>query len=91
MPYAVMQQCAMEVAYYGPWPWWWLLPRWDTVARVRRMQTDIPTVILSAGKDRLIPPHHQQEVFDGLPGNQTARAQSLLLFDEEALHNDIAR
>ena len=84
MPFSTMTQTSQEVAYYTPMIYLYLVDRWNSVGRVKKMSPEVPVVILSAGKDELIAPHHQKSMFEAANSND-----KLFSYVEEGRHMDI--
>ena len=84
MPYASISQVGLELAAYTSLPWLYDVPAWNSIARIRNVAPAVPLLILSAGRDRMIAPHHQREVM-----NASRAAHKYLLFAPDAGHNSL--
>jgi pimeloyl-ACP methyl ester carboxylesterase len=85
MPYSTMAQTTLEVAYYTSLVWLYMMPQWNTIGRISRVNdTDIPLAILSSGLDELIAPHHQKEIFEA-----ALATDKFLFYSPSRNHNDI--
>ena len=74
----------MELDGYTSVLWLYNVPAWNSVARMPNLDPDIPMLILSAGRDRMISPHHQREMMDASKAND-----KYLLFAADAGHNSL--
>ena len=84
MPLSNMRDVILEVGFYTPLAIIWVIDKWNSVDRITDMSETLPLEILSAGKDELIAPHHQNMVFDAA-GSKEKR----ILFSEDADHNNL--
>lgn len=84
MPYASISQVGLELAAYTSLPWLYDVPAWNSIARIRNVAPAVPLLVLSAGRDRMIAPHHQREVM-----NASRAAHKYLLFAPDAGHNSL--
>ena len=82
MPYSSMTQVIDELSFYTALILNWLLDSWKSEKRIQNMDPDMPLVVLSAGQDELIPPHHQKVIF-----GKAAATSKRLMYNVNADHN----
>jgi hypothetical protein len=85
MPFSNMEIIVGELSYYTSTLFLWLVDDWDSQSRIMNSDPLMPLEILSAGKDELIAPHHQQTMRDNSPANDIT-----YLYNPEADHNGIS-
>ncbi|GMH93321.1 hypothetical protein TrVE_jg10778 [Triparma verrucosa] len=84
MPYSSMHQTINELGFYTPLILMPVIDGWNSNKRIRKMNENVPLVILSAGQDELIAPHHQKKQFEAAASNTKK-----LFYSEDADHNDL--
>ena len=84
MPYSTMQQTINELGFYTPLILMPMIDSWDSNKHIKMMNENVPLVILSAGQDELIAPHHQREQYAAATSNMKK-----MLYSESAHHNDL--
>ncbi|GMH49478.1 hypothetical protein TL16_g00525 [Triparma laevis f. inornata] len=84
MPYSSMQQTINELGFYTPLILMPVIDSWDSNKHIQMMNENVPLVILSAGQDELIAPHHQREQYTA-----AASIMKKMLYSESTDHNDL--
>ncbi|GMH72621.1 hypothetical protein TL16_g05967 [Triparma laevis f. inornata] len=84
MPYSTMHQTINELGFYTPLILMPVIDGWNSNKRIRNMGADVPLVILSAGMDELIAPHHQSKQWEA-----AAAKEKKLFYSADTDHNDL--
>ena len=84
MPLSSMWQTVLEYSFYAPLFWMTAFDPWPSEKRIKEMGHDVPLVVLSGGKDEVIAPHHQAEMYKA-----AASTDKLFLFEPNAHHMGI--
>jgi pimeloyl-ACP methyl ester carboxylesterase len=85
MGFSNARNVELEISYYFAWIYTWLSDEWNTITRMGKFGVDVPLLILSAGEDWLIPPHHQTRVFEAA----SHVVNKTLIYDSKAGHGDL--